>query len=294
MHKQKARALACGLLSVVLAFSFAGCKKDNTAELEKQIAELESENASLRTQIDALTAQLAEDVGLYLSEWNMLPTVWDGSGGADVQLTAVPSSYRDGMEAEFLVYLDGQKVASAKCVWNGTSFNATVPIRAADGYSFFCSLSDSTGENAQILLSSPDAPTEDTLVYLQSSLTAYCNLFLGDWTSQDGRLTVQNSYAQVQLPRLAESGTSVGFRGARLVLKLNGQEIDSQNLTMPEGEGPGSYEENLSDLSFTVPQLGNDDQLDLVLEVTLTTDAVISTVGGSWFLADGQLNLVVG
>lgn len=294
MHKQKVRALACALLSVVLAFSAAGCKKDNTAELENRITELEAENASLRSQIDALTAQLTEDVGLYLSEWNMQPTVWDGSGGADIQLTAVPSSYRGGMEAEFLVYLDGQKVASAKCVWNGTGFNATVPIRAADGYSFFCNLSDSTGESAQILLSSPDAPTEDALVYLQSSLTAYCNLFLGDWTSQDGRLTVQNSYAQVQLPRLAESGTSVGFRGARLVLKLNGQEIDSQNLTMPEGEGPGSYEENLSDLSFTIPQLGNDDQLDLVLEVTLTTDAVISTVGGSWFLADGQLNLVVG
>lgn len=86
----------------------------------------------------------------------------------------------------------------------------------------------------------------------------------------------------------------MGFRGARLVLQLNGMEIDSQNLTLPEGEGEGSYEEALYDLSFNIPQLGNDDQLDLVLEVTLTTDGVISTVGGSWFLADGTLNLVVG
>lgn len=294
MRKHNLRAFACALLAVIFAVSIAGCKADNSTELENRISELENENTLLRSQIDALTAQLAKDVGLYLSEWSMQPTVWDGSGGADILLTAVPSTYRDGMEADFLVYLDGQKVASAKCVWNGSSFNATVPVKAADGYSFFCNLSDSTGENAQILLSSPDAPTEDALVYLQSSLTAYCNLFLGEWNSQDGKLTVQNSYAQVQLPRLAESGTSVGFRGARLVLKLNGQEIDSQNLTMPEGEGPGSYEENLSDLSFTIPQLGSDDQLDLVLEVTLTTDAVITTIGGSWFLTDGQLSLVVG
>ena len=71
-------------------------------------------------------------------------------------------------------------------------------------------------------------------------------------------------------------------------------EIDSQNLTLPEGEGEGSYEEAVYDLSFSIPQLGDDDQLDLVLEVTLTTDGVISTIGGSWFLSDGNLDLVVG
>ena len=49
-----------------------------------------------------------------------------------------------------------------------------------------------------------------------------------------------------------------------------------------------------SQIDALTAQLGSDDQLDLVLEVTLTTDAVITTIGGSWFLTDGQLSLVVG
>lgn len=293
MLKKRITALACVLLTVILAVSAAGCKAD-TSEYEKRISELESENAALRAQIDTLSAQLSETGGLYLSDWSLSASVWEGAGGADITLTATPAFYKDSMTAEFLVYLDGQKAGSATCYWDGTSFSAKVSLPVADGYSYFCSMEDNSGENAQILLSSPDAPIEDSLVFLHTSLTAYGNLFLGDWSVDNGRLTIHNGFAQFQLPRLAETGTNVGFRGARLVLRLNDMEIDSQNLTLPEGEGEGSYEEAITDLSFSIPQLSNDDQLDLALEVTLTTDGVISTVGGSWFLSDGQLCLVVG
>ena len=293
MHKKRILAFACALLAALLAVTAAGCKAD-TSEYEKRISELEAENAALRAQIDTLSAQLGDAGGLYLSDWDLSASIWEGSGGADITLTATPAAFRDGMTAEFLVYLDSQIASSSACSWDGTSFTAKAKLPVADGYSYFCILSDNAGETSQILLSSPESPVEDSLVYLQTSLTAYCNLFLGDWSVQDGRLMIGYGYAQAQLPRLAESGTNVGFRGARLVLQLNGMEIDSQNLTLPAGETDGSYEEALYDLSFSIPQLGNDDQLDLVLEVTLTTDGVISTVGGSWFLSDGTLNLVVG
>ena len=187
MRKHNLRAFACALLAVIFAVSIAGCKADKTTELENRISELENENTLLRSQIDALTAQLAKDVGLYLSEWSMQPTVWDGSGGADILLTAVPSTYRDGMEADFLVYLDGQKVASAKCVWNGSSFNATVPVKAADGYSFFCNLSDSTGENA-----SPALPP-----------TATCSLESG--TVRTGNLPCRTAMHRFSFPGLPKA-----------------------------------------------------------------------------------------
>ncbi len=66
------------------------------------------------------------------------------------------------------------------------------------------------------------------------------------------------------------------------------------NLDMPEGEGAGSYETTLENIRFDLPEMSEDDQLDLMLLATLTSDAVISTNAGSWFLSDGELNLVVG
>ena len=296
MHKKKIQAFACVLLAALLTVTAAGCKAETSEydALQSKIADLEAENAALRAQIDTLTAQLGDAGGLYLSDWDLSASIWEGSAGADVFLTATPAAFRDGMTAEFLVYLDSQIASSSSCSWDCTSFTARAALPVADGYSYFCILTDNAGETSQILLSSPESPVEDSLVYLQTSLTAYCNLFLGDWSAQDGKLTIGYSFAQAQLPRLAEAGSNVGFRGARLVLRLNGMEIDSQNLTLPEGEGEGSYEEAVYDLSFSIPQLGDDDQLDLVLEVTLTTDGVISTIGGSWFLSDGNLNLVVG
>ncbi len=294
MLKHKLRAFACGLLAILTVLLSVGCGKENTTEYEQRISELESENARLQAQIDSLTAQMNSDGYLYLTDWSLSAAVWEGSGGADITLTAIPSSYKDGMTADFVVYLDGQKVFSNACTWSGSNFTGRASLEAKDGYSYFCVLGDGDEESSQILLASPDSPTEDALVYMHTSMNAYCNLFLGDWTSEDDMLTITGGYAQAQLPRLSESGANVGYRGARLVLQLNGMEIDSQNLTMVEGENEAGYEASISDITFTIPQLSSDDQLDLVLEVTLTTDAIIRTTGGSWYLSDGTLNLVVG
>ena len=189
MHKKRILAFACALLAAVLAVTAAGCKAD-TSEYEKRISELEAENAALRAQIDTLSAQLGDAGGLYLSDWDLSASIWEGSGGADITLTATPAAFRDGMTAEFLVYLDSQIASSTSCSWDGTSFTAKAKLPVADGYSYFCILSDNAGETSQILLSSPESPVEDSLVYLQTSLTAYCNLFLGDWSVQDGRLMI--------------------------------------------------------------------------------------------------------
>lgn len=278
-------ALICGVLT--------GCGGKNS-EYEERIAQLESENQTLRDQIDALNAQLQVGSGLYLSDWELTGKAWEGSGGADITFTAQPASYQDGMTAKLVVYLDGATVSTSECQWDGSSFKGRASLPADDGYGYYCLLTDAKGSSSQVLLASPENPVEYALVYLQTGLTAYCNVFLQDWSSDGNSLTISSGYATVQLPQLPEDGVSVGFRGARLAMLLNGEEIDSVNLDMPEGEGAGSYEAVLENIRFQLPELGEDDQLDLMLLATLTSDAVISTNAGSWFLSDGHLNLVVG
>lgn len=280
-------------LAALVCLTIVGCS-GKASEYEERIAQLESENQTLRDQIDALGAQLQVGSGLYLSSWELNGKAWEGSGGADISFTAQPSTYQDGMTAKFVVSLEDATVSSNACQWDGSSFTARASLPADDGYSYYCLLTDANGSSSQVMLSSPENPAEYSLVYLQTSLTAYCNVFLEDWTSDGSSLTVSSGYAMVQMPQLPEEGENVDFRGARLALMLNGEEVGSVNLDMPEGEGAGSYETTLENIRFDLPAMNEDDQLDLMLLATLTSDAVISTNAGSWFLSDGTLNLVVG
>lgn len=292
--KKRKSVIAFIVMIALFCVTVTGCG-GKTSEYEERIAQLESENQTLRDQIDALNAQLNIGSGLYLSDWSLTGEAWEGSGGANISFSAKPASYQEGMTAELMVYLDGNAVADAKCSWDGSAFTAWASVPAGDGYGYFCLLTDAQGNSSQVLLSSPDNPVEYSLVYLQTSLTAYCNVYLEDWTSDNSSLTISSGFAMVQLPQLPEPGVeNADFRGAQLVLMLNGQEIDSKNLDMPKGEGAGSYEAALENIRFDLPELSEDDQLDLMLLATLTSDAVISTNAGSWFLSEGVLNLVVG
>ena len=78
------------------------------------------------------------------------------------------------------------------------------------------------------------------------------------------------------------------------MLKLNGEEVDRKDVSFSAGEGDGSFEAALTDQSFTMPAMEEDYQLDLWLEVTLSTGNTISVSGGSWYFSDGQLQLAVG
>lgn len=293
MKKGKS-VIAFMVMIALFCMTVAGCG-GKASEYEERIAQLESENRTLRDQIDALNAQLNVGSGLYLSDWSLTGEAWEGSGGANISFSATPAAYQEGMTAKLMVYLDGNAVADAKCTWDGSAFKASASIPAGDGYGYFCLLTDAQGGSSQVLLSSPENPVEYSLVYLQTSLSAYCNVYLENWTSDGSSLTISSGFAMVQLPQLQEPGVeNADFRGARLALMLNGEEIDSINLDMPKGEGEGSYEATLENIRFDLPAMSEDDQLDLMLLATLTSDAVISTYAGSWFLSEGELNLTVG
>ncbi len=211
MIKRKS-IIAVFVLFALVCMTIAGCG-GKTSEYEERIAQLEAENQTLRDQIDALNAQLQVGSGLYLSNWELTGKAWEGSGGADISFTAQPSAYQDGMTAKLVVSLNGATISSSSCLWDGSSFTASASLPADDGYSYSCLLTDAKGSSSQVVLASPENPVEYALVYLQTSLTAYCNVFLEDWVSDGSSLTISSGYAMVQLPQLPEDGVNVDFRG---------------------------------------------------------------------------------
>ena len=277
------------LLAGLLALTAAGCANNN----EAYIAQLEQENAQLRSQVETLTSQLqalGENVGLI--NWDLQVEAWSSGSGATVTFTGTPAVYAEGQSAAFTVWLEGTEVANVPCQWDGTGYTATAELDAADGYCYYCRLTAPGGGETEVEINTPSNTTDESLINIESSLAAYAGLVVEDWEHVDDHLTIISGYGQVQLPQLT-GGSAPVCTAAELSFRLNGQEIHRQSIALPEETG-STLQLELAGKQFPVPEMENDYQLDLWLEVTLSDGRQVDAVGASWFLVDGALTMSVG
>lgn len=121
---------------------------------------------------------------------------------------------------------------------------------------------------------------------------AYCNLIIGDYTAGDVQLALDTVYAQVQLPQT--TGTPLTIRRAELVLTLGENEVYQQDITLQPGESEGGYELTLTKVQLPLPELKTDQQLDLMLEVTLSDGQSLRSDSASWYTDGDNLYLIAG
>lgn len=273
-------AAAWILLLSVLTMALFGCaKKEDTAPAT------EAPTQEVTTLPELTTG---------LKDWNLSAVAWPDANGASVTFDGTPNLYQEGMTAMFLTEMNGDEIASIPCTWADDRFTCTAELEAADGYSYSLVLASPNGSNEVIPLSNPDLPAYDSLVYMKSSLNAYCNLFVSDWKLDNDKLNILSGYVQVQLPQITSDGISVQFVSAQLTLQLNGSTIQSQTLELPEGEGAGSYETALTSVSFDMPKMESDSTLEMILNVNLSNGSTITASGGTWFYNDGELTVAMG
>ena len=276
------------IILAVAALLLTGCGQ--TAD----VSQLEKDIDALQHQVDALSSRLdALEKNSGLLDWHMNAVSRSDNSGASVTLTASPLAYHEGQSAVFSVRLGTQEVASVPCQWNGSVYTGIVDLDAADGYSYYCTLISSNGSKEQLPLNTPENPVYDTLVYLQTGLAAYCNIIVEGWEDEGGKLTINSGYVQAQLPRIS-AGDGALLADAQLLLKLNGSTVETQALDIPEGEGEGSYELILSGISFDMPAMEDDYQLEISLEVPLSDGQVLTSSGGCWYYNAGEMFMVVG
>lgn len=294
---KKCLSAALLILMVAALMVFAtGCNSEpETDGSAERIAVLEQENAALQAQVEELTAQIARmNQKTALQDWALNAEAWSDGNGATVTFTATPVTYVDGQRAALSVRMGDLEAESTNCNWDGSAFIGSVELSAVDGYSYYCILTAPDGTQQEVELNSPDNITNELLVHLGSSLTAYANLIVEDWEADDSALNIKSGYVQAQMPRLTFNNTNVKVDHAALILNVNGEEVSRQDITLTEGEGENSFEAAISGASFSIPGLEEDYQLDLQLEVVLNTGSVISASGGSWYHNNGELQLVVG
>ena len=116
---------------------------------------------------------------------------------------------------------------------------------------------------------------------------AYCNLIIGDWIFEEGRLTVSTAFAQA----LAEN---TALERAFIVLTVNGDALHMLSIEMAPGEATDSYELDLSELLFDVPALADGDAVELLLEITLSDGRILTSCGGNWEYLENNLQMIAG
>lgn len=281
--------LSIALVIVMIAalmLSVTGCSSDADA--------LKEENAALKAQVEELTARLAAyENRPALADASLTGTAWSSNNGATVTVTAVPSSYDATHSAALSVQLNGMEVEFVPCEWNGEAYVGSVDLNAANGYGYYFIITTADGNPTRMELNTPNNITDDTLVYMETALSAYANMIMESWEEKDGKLVVTSGFVQVQMPRLTADGKT-GYAGSQLILKCNDVEVERKAIDLPAGEGAGSYEAAVSNQAFTLPALEADGLLELWLEVTLSNGQTIDTCACTWAYMDGTLVPSVG
>lgn len=276
------------ILALVMLLALAGCNSDSD-----RIAELEAENEALKAQVAELTAQLEQQGGAELSDWTFEASAWEGSNGATVTFTAVPVRYVEGQTAELSIWLEGDPVDTVSCQWDGTAYTAVTDLNAADGYCYYCTITDANGNAVEMELNTPKNPTFPGVIDLETSLSAYCAMMVEEFVVEDNILTVTAGYAQVHLPVIGRTGNAVEATGAELVLKVEGNEVSRRSLALT-AETETELLGEIIGLTFDVPAMEDDQQMELWLEVGLSDGQMLFTTGGCWYYNGGELFLVVG
>lgn len=268
------------LLVCLVMTAFAGCGKKTASAPTEPSTEAATEPTSV----------VNEEVSDNMKSLSLSAKVWSSSNGATITLEAVPRAYNQNQAVYFVVHLNGEKVEDIPCIWDGTAFTASADLEAADGYEYECILFEGQGEGESYVLS--DA--YDSLIYLETSLAAYCNLYISDFQVIDNVFNVTAGFAHVQLPQLTVDGAKVELVSSELVFLLNGEMIDKQPIDLPAGEGSGSHEASLSSIRFDMPKMEDDYQLDLMLKAYLSDGQELTANGGSWYYNNGELKMSAG
>lgn len=230
----------------------------------------------------------------FIRDWQLEAKAWSDGNGATVTFSAVPVNYVEGQRAALSVRVGELEAENTNCNWDGTSYTGSVELTGVDGYGYYLVLTDPNGVQIELELDSPEYVTDETLVYLGTSLSTYANMVVEDWEANGSTLSIRSGYIHVQMPRLTFDNVIPSVNNAALVLKRDNEEVDRKIVELTAGEGSGSYEMTITDQVFAMPVMEEDSQLDLWLEVSLNTGNTISISGGSWYNVDGQLQLAVG
>lgn len=231
---------------------------------------------------------------LELTEWSMSASTWSSPNGATIHISATPSYYEEGHQAEFIVRLESDDIATSLCQWDGNAYTASVDLNAANGYCYYIILTGTDGTSQEVAVNTPAEPVNPAFIDMEAALTSYCNIIVEESAFENGTLTLSAGNVQVQVPTITNAGESISCQDVTLVLSFQGEELAQHSLTLTETETDGLYAAALSGVTFTLPEMENEQKVELTLNVILSNGYSLSSYGGNWIYNSEGLLPVVG
>lgn len=127
-----------------------------------------------------------------------------------------------------------------------------------------------------------------TVQHATDPVQPVCTLLVRDWSVSDNTLNISSLYIDVQLPE------NVTCQEARLAVYNLDELLDRKELVLTAGEADGVWNLDGSYTDIALPDLSEDDELSLWLELTLSNGTAVQHCGAQWYPENGQLLLVAG
>lgn len=255
------------------------------------------EEEPVQTTAAATTAAAVETTvsqPLELTDWTMSASTWSSPNGATIHITATPNYYAEGQSAAFLVRLESDEIANVPCQWDGSAYTASADLNAANGYCYYMVLTAADGSSQEVAVNTPAEPVNEAFINMEASLESYCSIVVEDSQVADGKLTLTSGKVQVQAPAITNEGETITCEEAILILNYNGEELGRQTLTTTQTETAGLFEAAVENVVFDIPELEDDQSVELTLNATLSNGQALTAPGGSWFYNAEELLPVVG
>jgi len=268
---------------LVLALALSACGSEKAPE-----------TTAPSTAAATVPAETTAAQPLTLTDWSMSASTWSSPNGATIHITATPNYYAEGQKADFVVRLESDDISSIPCQWDGTSYTASADLNAANGYCYYVVLTAADGTIAEVAVNTPAAPTNEAFINMEASLESYCSVIVEESECVNNQLTLSGGKVQVQAPVITNEGEVVACQEAALALRFNGNELDKKVLTLTETDTAGLFEAALENIVFDIPEMEDDQKVELTLNVTLTNGQMLSAFGGNWFYNEEGLLPVVG
>lgn len=273
------------ILAVILALAIAltACGQQTAPE------------TTAATAATTAPAETAASQPLTLTSWVMTANTWSSPNGATINISAVPSYYEEGQKADFVVRLESDEVANVPCDWQpNNTYAASVDLNAANGYCYYVVLTAADGTVTEVAVNTPTEPTNEAFINMEAALESYCSVTVEESTFEGNKLTLSSGKVQVQAPTITNVDETIVCQEALLVLRFNGEELAKKELTLTAAETEGLFEAALENIVFDIPEMEDDQKVELSLEVTLSNDQLLSAFGGDWVYNEEGLLPVVG
>lgn len=261
---------------LILALALCACGKSEPAATE------------------APTVEAAAVIPLSLTDWSLSASTWSSPNGATVHITATPNRYSEGQSAAFIVRLEGEEAANTPCDWDGTHYTASADLNAADGYCYYVVLTDTNGAVTEVSVNTPTDTRDEALINMEDALNAYCTIVVEQSTVENSQLILTSGDIQVQAPRITNDGNTITWESALLNLTLDGENIGKKELTLEDTDDNGFYTLTISNITFDLPEMEADQQIQLSLDVTLSNGQTLTAPGGIWYYNNEALMNAVG